>query len=934
MNPMKCDQRELTNFRHIVLNVPTKDTANYHEIFQVDPQHLSQALRLAKSFQGAISPNDLNFNYEKALEIAKDIPNSGVVHTTNHTIIQQFEQLSNIIEQIKESVKTMLGLSVSSPNFWSAVETTITNTFTNLNTQQNEKWISWKNVDSSNTRYYYNILLSIQSAETGGVIAILPISFDISVNVSKEKLLFFTIKDSARYEVKMKGLTLVQILNKENGRCQRVTMPRNVLSDKTATDDLILEVEQAIITGKFDNLLEKIDIAYNDNDPYKGFRLASTIARVVVTVGLYLAPPPLNLAKNVVGFFFKIINSKFNPMETFWNNIIKYMEKMVDQKIETYHIEQIKAHLLGLTSQFKEYQKRISEFNQKKYTDRTLGELICNTLEDIHSAFIRIIPLFEIKEYKLVALPLYVQAAKLHLLILRDADIHGREWGMDEQVISSYKKSLKERINYYTSYAVDVYKSGLENRKKQEIDYNNPEYAPPNPAFKYEYENTIKWNYVNDYINDMTISVLDIVALFPLFDSEHYSKRVQKTNSREFYTKIVGAVYPYDTDRIQIEQKIMSQQPYNGELKVIQCRAWDRIDAISPCFDRGKGLLCTPWIGGSGGALLTAESNYTNPLTKVHVGHQIVPFSFDFKYKDGKELPRMGGKGTPWYAKYSTFEFPGKKLSHTFGFGEKKQAGWYSLDAITFGFHDENLTANHKIELVGITQIPAEVTTENINFIKQLEYSNGQNAIKTGNNNASLTYLVTAFGDGEYQLRYRLSTTGATIRISVNGEAISKSVISDTKDGVPGEYGAYKTVKGPKISLRKNITTEIKLENIAGNFSLDAIEFENISFNLDTILPLYKFNSWLKGYNESVYRIKFNSIPLTSFYEIQKLPHQFIVNGKVVSTDKNILKHKDNSGFSILVDVNGYPINLGDKVKVNILIGNSSITVWETNYEG
>lgn len=212
MNPMKCDLGEFTNFRHIVLNVPTKDTANYNEIFQVDPQHLSQALRLAKSFQGAITPNDLNFNYEKALEIAKDIPNSGIVNTTNRIIIQQFEQLSNIIEQIKESVRTMLGLSVSSSNFWSTVENTITNTFINLNSQQNEKWVSWKNVDSTNTRYYYNILLSIQNAETGGVIAILPISFDISVNVSKEKLLFFTIKDSARYEVKMKGFTLVQIL--------------------------------------------------------------------------------------------------------------------------------------------------------------------------------------------------------------------------------------------------------------------------------------------------------------------------------------------------------------------------------------------------------------------------------------------------------------------------------------------------------------------------------------------------------------------------------------------------------------------------------------------------------------------------------------------------------------------------------------------------
>src|SRR5699024_9713180 len=66
------------------------------------------------------------------------------------------------------------------------------------------------------TRYYYNILLSIQNAETGSVMAVLPIAFDISVNVNKEKLLFFTTKDSARYEVNLKAITLVQILESTN----------------------------------------------------------------------------------------------------------------------------------------------------------------------------------------------------------------------------------------------------------------------------------------------------------------------------------------------------------------------------------------------------------------------------------------------------------------------------------------------------------------------------------------------------------------------------------------------------------------------------------------------------------------------------------------------------------------------------------------------
>ncbi|MED3089727.1 type-2Aa cytolytic delta-endotoxin [Bacillus toyonensis] len=209
-----ANQNVCDNFLHITLNLPVEEEKNFTEIYQVEPQYLAQALRLANAFQGAIDPSDLNFNFERALNIANNIPNSAIVKTMNQNVVQQTVQISVMIDQLKELIRTVLGFAISSPTFWSSVEAAITSTFTNLNTQEDSAWIFWKSESSSNTTYYYNILFSIQNAETGGVMAVLPIAFEISVNLEKKKVLFLTIRDSARYEVRVKAITLAQALDR------------------------------------------------------------------------------------------------------------------------------------------------------------------------------------------------------------------------------------------------------------------------------------------------------------------------------------------------------------------------------------------------------------------------------------------------------------------------------------------------------------------------------------------------------------------------------------------------------------------------------------------------------------------------------------------------------------------------------------------------
>ncbi|PRT14594.1 type-2Aa cytolytic delta-endotoxin [Bacillus wiedmannii] len=213
MELSNTNQNKFSHFRQINLILPAEEERNFTEIFQVAPQYLAQALRLANAFQGAIDGSDLNFNFERALNIANGIPNSAVVKTMNQNVVQHTVQISVMVDQLKELIKTVLGFAISSPGFWNSVAAAITSTFTNLNTQEDSAWIFWKSESSTNTSYYYNILFSIQNAETGGVMAVLPIAFEISVNLEKKKVLFLTIRDSARYEVRVKAITLAQALD-------------------------------------------------------------------------------------------------------------------------------------------------------------------------------------------------------------------------------------------------------------------------------------------------------------------------------------------------------------------------------------------------------------------------------------------------------------------------------------------------------------------------------------------------------------------------------------------------------------------------------------------------------------------------------------------------------------------------------------------------
>ncbi|MRC19751.1 hypothetical protein GH866_29925 [Bacillus thuringiensis] len=836
MNPLKCNQREASNFRHIVLNIPTKDSANYHEIFQVDPQHLPQALRLAKTFQDAISPNDLSFNFEKALEIAKNIPNSGIVSSTNQNIIKQYVQLSSVIDQIKESIKTMLGLNVSSSNFWRAVAAAITNVFTNLNTQEGDTWIFWETEDSSHTRYYYNILLTIQNAETGGVMAVLPIAFEISVNVCKEKLLLLTVRDSASYEVNMKSLTLVQSLGQEISP---------IPSDNGDNIRNILDYFKSISIDEFmtafnsESFLEMFQNVKDRN----GIGAAISLVKGIVATGLALCPPPISLLSSLVNLF---IPSGIDSQDNMWKMIEQYVKEEIDVAITNYHSYTLGTKLNGLASQLQEYTRVLKVYEQNTLKTEDSANGIRIQFRILHNSFIDYLAQLQVDfddkgKFKILSLPFYSEAAKLHLLLLRDVVSSGAAWGIDNNQLKAYKDELKRLIKEYTNYVVTTYKDGL---KKEEDKAGT---------------SIEKWNRINDYKTNMTLSVLDDVALYPLFNTDDYTQIPDVKQSRQIFSFMLGTprVKTTDLNINEINTAMADNIMYHGNLKQINMRTGSYtknsyIDSIQSIYTNYDGQ-----IDDNRGNLTEIKINQDNPIVKLiqtsNAPKDPYMSTVIYQFSDKTQTPTFGQLTGTNALQTFEFMFPSHKLSTAGSIGPMywgSASGTYlTASAVYFGFRKSNVNEMHRLfGNIGV-QIPAEVC-KNTGGLVQPEIINGQNAVIV-NPTTVLEYEIISPIEQEYTFKFRMSAnTDGAIGIDFDNNQYTSNFFKnyETENSIKGEYGLYSLINGPTIKLQEG-KNKLIIKGRNGQCALDRLEIVPIA--QDTVVAFDNFDNnrlaWLNG---------------------------------------------------------------------------------------
>ncbi|MDC0746413.1 hypothetical protein [Polyangium mundeleinium] len=187
------------------------DDIPYKDITEVEVQHLAQAIRLSKTFEPAIDKQTLEMDLGKALELVQQNQTMTVVGTVNTTVVEHENKVEATVDKVLAILLEAFQLALSAP-LKTALTAAVTNTFTNLATQEGGAWIFYQSSTSNNCTYVYNILFAVQNDKTGGVMLALPISYKITVNKDKKTVLFLTIKDVADYSVQIRGVRVAQIL--------------------------------------------------------------------------------------------------------------------------------------------------------------------------------------------------------------------------------------------------------------------------------------------------------------------------------------------------------------------------------------------------------------------------------------------------------------------------------------------------------------------------------------------------------------------------------------------------------------------------------------------------------------------------------------------------------------------------------------------------
>jgi hypothetical protein len=331
--------------------------------------------------------------------------------------------------------------------------------------------------------------------------------------------------------------------------------------------------------------------------------------------------------------------------EDIWGEIKAQVEQLVDQQIAAEVYQQVQEDLQGLQNVMGRYQQALGT----------------NDLEDIvtewdnaDDAFLNALPHFQEQQYQVQLLPLFAQFANLHLSLLRDGVQFGESWGWNSATQKSHSANLSNAIASYSTWAEKIYTMEL-----LPISAYNAGKDPQGTQHKIE-----PFRSMNQYIRQMTLTVLDFQQTWKYFDPSVYPNPVKVYLDREIYSD------PYGT------------ADNSGQ---------DRIDSVQVTYPAGggpNGETTTPRMGSQNGGTSNPPrggifSNVgANPVVSAVVGSGDIVNFLSFTFQDGTTTGRLGG-GYPG-GNANPVAFTGQILSSIYISGISDH--YQSADCIVLGF--------------------------------------------------------------------------------------------------------------------------------------------------------------------------------------------------------------------------------------------------------
>lgn len=219
-----------------------------------------------------------------------------------------------------------------------------------------------------------------------------------------------------------------------------------------------------------------------------------------------------------------------------WEEFIQRTEAIVKQSIDEHAKNDALANLEGLKEVLEAYQEALEDWIDLKKQQHETGNtpaklrqsalLVKTRLDTAHMQFKFAMPTFRKSGCQILLLSVYAQAANLHLNLLQQGACLADEWNKDAFPLADravagtsegYQKTLKHLISHYIDYCTNTYYEGLNKVKVEDFD----EVKSVKDLMSYNYE--------------MVITVLDIVALFPNYDTVNYKFGIKSELTRNVY---------------------------------------------------------------------------------------------------------------------------------------------------------------------------------------------------------------------------------------------------------------------------------------------------------------------------------------------------------------------------------------------------------------
>ncbi|MGW2634151.1 Type-2Aa cytolytic delta-endotoxin [Streptomyces chattanoogensis] len=183
--------------------------ATFKTVFEVGSGALEQAQGMADTFQHAIAPATVDFDFGELSRAASGIPDGSTVKIIRGWGLQETAPAGVMALSLREAVRQALTHPFGNPAFWEKAEAALADAFVGLGEQEG-KHLSFHGDADDTTSYYYNLLFALQDEETEGFVYAVALCVDVTVALDAEKARALALEDVAQFAIRLNAIAVRQ----------------------------------------------------------------------------------------------------------------------------------------------------------------------------------------------------------------------------------------------------------------------------------------------------------------------------------------------------------------------------------------------------------------------------------------------------------------------------------------------------------------------------------------------------------------------------------------------------------------------------------------------------------------------------------------------------------------------------------------------------